>query len=243
MNQLRKFRKNKEETKKKVNRVKSTTLKLALIMLNFIFATFAWFTYTIILDTTVDVNVSAWQVDFKDNENILGTSMEFQVGIFYPGMEDFVKDLQIVNLGDRAASITYQIDELKILGQEYQIKETQEEGDSEYTVYKSETVENGMKVIKLLNDQSKYPFEITLTHTPEIYVEDPNDADQNKGTFEIRFTWPYVITENEVEDEQRNELDTLWGYNIANFYNARAEGDTTQGIEMTLKVVAKQIID
>lgn len=265
MNQFRKFRKNRDETKKKVNKVKSTTLKVALIMLNFIFATFAWFTYTMILDTTVDVNVSAWQIDFKDG-SVLGKDMSFTVGTFYPGMDDddYVKNIEIVNLGDRAASISYEIEnnKIKILGQEYQIKETAEEGDSEYTLYKSESTDtvSGLKTIKLLNDSSKFPFEIVLTHSAQIGIESPYDADQNKGYFEIHFTWPYEITElpevlpddlsADLTDEEKLEelnsrkttLDTKWGYDIANFYNAQEEGDTEQGIEITLQVIAKQVI-
>ena len=38
-------------------------------MLNFIFATFAWFTYTKILNPAVDVDVSTWKIDFKDNSD------------------------------------------------------------------------------------------------------------------------------------------------------------------------------
>lgn len=262
MNQFRRFRKNKDVTKKKINKVKSTTLKLALIMLNFIFATFAWFTYTMILDPTVDVNLSAWQVDFKDDDSVLGTNMQFQVGTFYPGMEDYVKNIDIVNLGDRAASISYEIGELKILGQEYQIKEEAEEGDSEFTVYKSEITDTttGIKTIKLLNNSSKFPFEIVLTHSTQIDIENPNDENQNKGYFEMRFTWPYEITQlpevlpddlsEDLTDEEKIEelnsrktvLDTKWGYDIANFYNAQEEGETQQGIEITLQVIAKQII-
>lgn len=262
MNQLRRFRKNKDVTEKNIKKIKSTTLKLSLIMLNFIFATFAWFTYTIILDNKVDVNVSAWQIDFKDSTTVLGNAMQFQVGMFYPGMDDFAKDIEIVNLGDRPASIEYEIEELKILGHEYQIKDTVEAGDSEYTVYRSETtdVTTGMKITKLLNNGSKFPFEILLTHSIQIDIAHPDYPEQNKGSFEIRFTWPYEITtlpetlpddlEEGLTEEQiiqelnqrKNGLDTQWGYDIANFYQAQAAGDTTQGIEITLKAIAKQII-
>lgn len=244
MNQLRKIRKNRDSNKKRANKIKSTILKLALLLLNFIFATFAWFAYTMILDTQVDVNVSAWQVAFKDdNDESLGTSMQFQIENFYPGMDDFIKKIDIVNLGDKAATITYEIEQLKILGEEYQIKNEPEEEPSPNTIYPTETMEDGKKVVKLLNDSTKFPFEVLLTYTPEIYLEDAERPEQNKGTFEIRFTWPYVITENEVEDQTRNELDTKWGYNIAKFYNERKEGDTTQGIEITLQAIAKQILD
>lgn len=262
MNRLRKLRKNKDITKKKVNNAKSTTLKLALIMLNFIFATFAWFTYTMILNSNVNVNISAWQVDFKDNDSILGTAMQFQVGTFYPGMDDYTKSIEIVNLGDRAAKIEYDVQQIKILGQEYTIKKTQEAGDSKFTLYSSETTDNstGLKTVKLLNNSKEFPFEITITHSIQIDIENPNDERQNKGKFEICFTWPYEITtlpetlpddlpEGLTDDEKIQELntrkttlDTRWGYNIANFYKSQSEGDTTQGIEITLQAIAKQII-
>lgn len=250
MSQIRRYRKKKIQEQERINKFKSLILKLALIMLNFIFATFAWFTYTMFLDTNVDVNVSAWQVDFKDNDTVLGTSMQFQVGNFYPGMDDYTKQIEIINLGDRAASISYEIEQLKILGQEYQIKETAEAGDSEFTVYKSETVDAqaGTVTIKLLNDSTKYPFEITIIHSATIDISSDDDANQNKGSFEICFTWPYDLVGGEGEtatDEQiqaKTALDTKWGYDIANFYETRAEGDTTQGIEIKLQAIAKQII-
>ena len=265
MNLFRRFRKNKDVAKNKINKVKSTTLKLSLIMLNFIFATFAWFTYTMILDPKVDVSISAWQIDFKDGE-ILGTDMNFTVGTFYPGMDDdnYKKNIEIVNLGDRAASITYEIanNKIKILGDEYEIKESPEAGDSEYTLYKSENIDatTGLKTVKLLNNSNKFPFEIVLTHSIEIGTENHYDETQNKGYFEIRFIWPYEITElpdvlpNDLpegltEEEKIEELnlrktvlDTKWGYDIANFYNEQVEGIAEQGIEMTLQVIAKQII-
>ena len=250
MSQIRRLRKKKVEANKKINKAKSAILKLSLVMLNFIFATFAWFTYTKILNPVVDVSISAWKVDFKDDDDVLGTSLDFVVGNFYPGMADYSKQIQIVNLGDRPASITYQIDELKILGQEYVIKETAEAGDSEFTLYKSEIVDDatGTTTIKLLNNATKFPFEIILTHTSQIEIEDDVNVDQNQGTFEIRFTWPYevVVAEGETATEEqitaKNTLDTQWGYDIANFYEGLAEGDETQGIEITLQAIAKQVI-
>ena len=266
MNRIRIFRKNKDITKKKINKIKSGTLKLSLIMLNFVFATFAWFTYTKILHPAVDVNVSAWQVDFKDSDGLLGTSMQFSVGNFYPGMADYTKQIEIENLGDREASIDYEIKELKLLGQEYIIKETQEEGDTEFTLYKSvETVykkdaggniikdseENPIidkYIIKLLNDSTKYPFEIKVTHTAQVDIKDLLDETKNKGIFEICFTWPYEVivdegeTPTEEQIEQKNTLDTKWGYDIANFYENLPEGDTTQGNEITLQAIARQVI-
>ncbi len=256
---IRRFRKNKDVTKQKLNKAKSATLKLSLIMLNFIFATFAWFTYTKILNPIVDVNVSAWQVDFKDGDSILNNDMQFQIGNFYPGMKDYVKQIQIENLGDRAASITYKVDELTILGQPYQLKQTPEEGDSEYTLYVNETTDKteGMTTINLLNNLNKYPFEITLTHSTEINIADVNDETKNKGTFEIRFSWPYQITvlpevlpediDSSLTDEEKlnelnrrkNLLDSQWGYDMANFNKNQ---QNAKCLELTLQAIARQII-
>ena len=60
MNQLRRLRKNQEKNKRKANKVKSLILKICLLLFNFIFATFAWFVSSIILETNVDVNIAAW---------------------------------------------------------------------------------------------------------------------------------------------------------------------------------------
>ena len=278
MNQLRRFRKNKDVTSKKIKKIKSTTLKLALIMLNFIFATFAWFTYTMIVNPAVDVEVSAWKIDFKDDTATLGSSMSFAIGKFYPGMkrENSSKQLNIINLGDRPASLEYEITNFKILGQTYQIKETAQPGDTEYTVYKSveniyKVDENGNQVtdnlgnpildkyvVKLLNNSNKYPFEIVLTYSAQIEIPHPDYPEQNKGSFEIDFVWPYEITElpedlaENMTEEEKNQmlenlntakttLDTKWGYDIANFYKEQ-QNENVPGIELTLQVIAKQII-
>ena len=278
MNQLRRFRKNKDVTSKKIKKIKSTTLKLALIMLNFIFATFAWFTYTMIVNPAVDVEVSAWKIDFKDDTATLGSSMSFAIGKFYPGMkrENSSKQLNIINLGDSPASLEYEITNFKILGQTYRIKETAQPGDTEYTVYKSveniyKVDENGNQVtdnlgnpildkyvVKLLNNSNKYPFEIVLTYSAQIEIPHPDYPEQNKGSFEIDFVWPYEITElpedfaENMTEEEKNQmlenlntakttLDTKWGYDIANFYKEQ-HNENVPGIELTLQVIAKQII-
>ena len=251
MNRIRRFRKNKDVTKQKINKIKSGTLKLSVIMLNFVFATFAWFTYTMILNPQVDVNVSAWQVDFKDGEDTIDTSLEFAIENFYPGMEDFTKQITIENLGDRAASIDYDIQELRLIGQTYTVKKEVEEGDNpDETLYVSETEDESTntKVIKLLNNSTKFPFEIVITHSMRIDIKDESNTDQNKGTFEIRFTWPYelIVPEGETATEEaliaKNLLDTKWGHDIANFYEGLGADSTEQGIEITMQAIARQII-
>ena len=276
MNQLRKIRKNKDIAEQKIKKAKSSILKLSIIMLNFIFATFAWFTYTKILNPAVDVDVSTWKIDFKDNTESLNNAMQFEINNFYPGMEDSSKELTIENLGERPANITYEVTQLKILGQEYQIKEGT--GNEQYTVYKSvEPVYkkdesgnvildgNGNQIveeyiIKLLNDSNTYPFEIILKHVAQMDVPHPDYPEQNIGRFEMRFTWPYEITElpevlpSDMPEDMSNEeklkelnlrktqLDTQWGIDIAEYYKNQNADNDEQIIEITLQVIVKQII-
>jgi len=242
MGGIRKLRRNKDKTIKKINKARSLFLKIALIMLNFIFATFAWFIYELTLDVDVDVKVSAWKIDFKQDETSLETETDlvFDLANFYPGMQDFVKEIKLENLGERAASIDYEAKDLKILGTEYTIKETATAGDPVNTVYVSKTVQSGKNVVKLLNNSTKFPFEIILTYSQELATPSESDVDRNKGTFEIRLTWPYETTG---DADQKNLLDTKWGYDIANFYSNLPEGDDTSAIEITVKAIAKQIID
>ena len=250
MNKFRKLRKNEKAAKKKVNKIRSLVLKIALVTLNFIFATFAWFAHTMNLETTVDVKVSAWKVDFKEgSSSIVGEEIQIQVTDFYPGVPDDtnVKKITIENLGEKAASISYEVSELFILGQEYTVKETPAAGDSPYTVYKSETtdVATGTKTIKLLNDTSKFPFEITITHTTaDLGIANAAHPEQNKGEFQLAFTWPYELdgTATQEQKEQKDTLDTKWGYDTATFYNALAAGATNKAVEVTVQALVKQII-
>jgi len=239
MNQFRKFRKNKKTTENNIRKVKSLTLKISLILLNFMVATFAWFSYYRSFEVGVDVNVSAWKIDFKQSNTSLGPSVEFTVTDVYPGMEDYVKEIAISNLGDKDAAISYEIQSLTILGNEYTIKDEVSNEDPEYTVYREVTTQNGITTVNLLNDSSKFPFDIVITHSEQLTRK---SGDNSTGKFEIRLIWPYEIEGTEAEKTQKNLLDTSWGYQIANFYNSLPGNSESQAIEIQLTATAKQII-
>jgi len=243
MNKIRKLRKNKEKNKKSFNKIKRLILRLSLITFNFVFATFAWFLYQMTLETTVDVKVSSWKMNFKENNTSVETSIEFDLENFYPGMEDYVKTIEIENLGERSAAIEYEVETLKILGTTYHVKEAAQAGDPANTLYSGKTVESGKNVVKVLNNATKFPYEIILTYSQEIYTPSVADPDRNKGTFEIRLTWPYEITGTETQIQQKNTLDTKWGYDIANFYKNLPADSEAKAMEITINAIAKQIID
>ncbi len=235
MNKLRKIRKE-DYGKKNIRKLKATTKRICALILTLIFSTFAWFSYIRVLDNDVNVHVSTWKIEFKSDEQLVN-SVEISVDNFYPGMEDIVKNINISNLGEKNAKISYDIKKLSILGNEYIIKDTKEEGDTDYTVYKSETTLDGVKTVKLLNDESKFPFEIVLTFDETINSQ----ADEiNEGYFNTRLTWPYEIEGTEEEKRIKDNLDTSWGYNIAEYY--KADVNNLYGLELIININANQVI-
>lgn len=236
MNKLRVLRK--EEYKKEFLRnFKANAKRISLLVLTLVFSTFAWFSYFRALENTVQINISTWKIEFESDQKLVN-SVEISADNFHPGMNDIVKDIKISNLGERNAKITFNVEKLSILGNDYIVKDTKEEGDTEYTVYKSETVENGITTVKLLNDTTKFPFEIILTFN-EIINSQNNE--NNEGYFNTKLTWPYEIEGTEDEKTIKDNLDTKWGYDIAEYYNANP--DITYGLELKININANQVID
>lgn len=236
MNKLRVLRKE-EYGRNIVKHIKANIKRIIALILTLIFSAFAWFSYMRVLESDVNLHVSTWKIEFKSDEELVN-SVEISVDHFYPGMEDIVKNINISNLGEKNAKITYDIKKLSILGNEYIIKDTKEEGDTINTVYKSETTIDGIKTVKLLNDSTKFPFEIILTFNEAINSQAETN---NKGYFNTRLTWPYEIEGTEDEKKIKDNLDTQWGYNIAEYYKANV--DNIYGLELMININANQAID
>lgn len=236
MNKLRVLRKE-DYGKNIIKHIRANAKRIVALILTLIFSAFAWFSYVRVLDNDIKLHVSTWKIEFKSDEELVN-SVEISVDHFYPGMEDIVKNINISNLGEKNAKITYDIKKLSILGNEYIIKDTKEEGDSVYTVYKSESILDGIKTVKLLNDSTKFPFEIILTFNESINSQAETN---NEGYFNTKLTWPYEIEGTEDEKKIKDNLDTQWGYKIAGYYEANV--DSQYGLELIININASQVID
>lgn len=80
--------------------------------------TFAWFVYTSKVENSITAKVREWKVTFDVNGSNVTQNIALEVDSLFPGMEDAEQVLSISNSGEAKASITYEIVEASVLGED-----------------------------------------------------------------------------------------------------------------------------
>lgn len=248
MNLLRRRRKRTKEKNKK---------KYLILLFSLVMTTFAWFTYSRVLNNNLNLHPLAWDISYEINgvkqDNPISVSPEFAL---YPGMPDQQIYIDIKNNGEVNVDLNYIISSIKILGQEYEITdpevviieseesedvpdvvmEGQEEGESFELTLGDRTVNDGIIYQKIIDISNKYPFTIS--------VECSNGLEHEQiegGYMKITISWPDEVVDNaeteENEIEIKNQLDTKWGYEFAKYLSENPEGNA---IEIQIEVNATQ---
>lgn len=185
---------------------------LILIML-LLFNTYAWFIYATRVATDVTAHVSSWNVEFIGSEGEITTNLEVSIGRIYPGMERFEKVVEVHNKGETKAKLDYQIEELKVMGEKFIVNET-----------------NGTTSQEIVNKmENEYPFKIRVEKDDLLLSEGTGS-----GKFIISLDWDF-----ESEDENSDELDTLWGNKAYEFYSLNP-GENSIEVKMTLIATQKE---
>lgn len=217
MNILRKTRK----IEKKIN-----IKRIILIIFFLIMTTFAWFVYYKVLDTGVMVHIASWNIEFSLKGEKIENKLDIAVEKLYPGMEEQSTEINVKNNGEATAKIGYDIEEIYILGNKYEIIKDMsnlEETNKYYLELKAPIVnEEGKAVSGVVDDKERFPFKIE--------VENSDIVESNKeGYIKVKINW----------SGENDKLDTLWGYNVAKFL------EETEGkekiIKMKLKINASQV--
>lgn len=152
---------------------KSMRLKVLMLLgIMLTFNTFAWFIYSSTVSNSISTSVRAWKIEFENNDE-LSQYIEFDIDDLYPGMDEYNNYINIVNYGDSAATLTYEILSFKVL-------------DNTYTnpPETSTQLEN-----RIEND---YPFKITLELTNSNLIAGSGSSD-----FTINIQWPYESGDDE----------------------------------------------
>ena len=124
-------------------RVRLSTLILLLI--TFSSTTFAWFVYATKITTGITAHIEAWNILFTSQDNLISEYVYFTIPDMYPGMADYNDGVSAYNLGDKQATIYFEVISATILGVRYIVDET--------------TLTSDMVINKLASD---YPFKISL---------------------------------------------------------------------------------
>ena len=154
-----------------LKRAKISTLLMLIV--TFASVSFAWFVYATKVNAGIVAHIEMWNIVFTTDDNEISETVNFVIPNLYPGMSTYTDSVSAHNFGEKSATISYDITEVKILGVNY---------DTTY----SSTIENA-----LAND---FPFHITFDLTNETI-----SPGSGTTTFSLSCDWPYE-SGNDAED-------------------------------------------
>lgn len=204
-----------ENSKKRRRRayMKLNIMTLFFAGVSFISITLAWFAYSGLITARTEINVKAWNIEFNkngdpvSNELIIRTSIE-------PGMETMTEVIDIKNLGDTAAAVTYEIESARILDDEI----TADEEDQD----------------KLKDELSHdYPFHVDMSISDN-YIH----AHDGTGKFQISVSWPFESGNDEWDSEWGEKA-----YDFALNESKKEPADQRYAIKLEIHLKAVQYID
>lgn len=229
MNILRWRRKSKKKIKFKT---------ILLFIFSLIMTTFAWFAYSKVLQPTLNMHISSWDMQYFIGEDEKENPIGIGIGTLYPAMPEQKVKIDIKNNGDRIVDIDYYLTSISIVGETYQlIAEGQEKpAEGKYIVltqaYTETDATTGEKIVRgtITNDITKFPFTIEIEHSGLIYPK-TIDAEGNEtggeGYLTVRVNW----------SGDNSEFDSEWGYIVGEYLATGA----TSAITMNISIEAYQV--
>lgn len=190
-----------------IKKIKLRNLIILVVLLAF--NTYAWFIYTTKVSLDLTAHVSAWDVEFVSKEGGITSNMLIEVERVCPGMDNFEKIIEVNNRGEVGATLSYEIESLKIMGNTLEVSET--------SGLTSEDIENKMK--------TEYPFKINIEKDDEGLV-----SGTGNGSFRITVEWPF-----ESGDDVK---DTEWGNRAYEYYSLHP-GENCIELKLILKATQK----
>ena len=201
-------------SRKRVNKI--SFKKYLILMFLFIMTAFAWITYSRILNPNMKLHINSWNIEtyVDTNKNFVADAGEIDtdgtvnvsVVNLYPGMDEDITDVIIKNNGEVATSITYDVNNIWILGNSHTFT-TDPSATGNYILENSSTENDGIKTYEFIKQDTKYPFQIKLESSTQI-------KGGAEGYIKIRIVWPLE------DNATKNAMDSKWGYDIAKYTGA-----------------------
>lgn len=200
----------------RLRKIKPTRL---VILLFFIISnSFAWFIYATKVDNDVTVHVRSWNVVFEAGENQVTNNVSLNVDNIYPGMTDYLYEINAYNRSEVAATLSYKVLEANIFGTQYITTDGRaDRGEAPV----STDLTSAQLESKLAND---YPFSIFLD-VSDTYIGQTNGIE----TYSFNVVWPY--------EQNDDETDTYWGMQAAYF---KENNPSSPCITLKVKVIITQ---
>lgn len=233
MNILRWRRKSKKKIKPKT---------LLLFIFSLIMTTFAWFAYSEVLNSHLNIHVAAWDMEYFIDDVEYTNPIGINIATLYPTMPEDVITIDIKNNGEALVDIDYHVESITIAGVEYELRtesvdagegesggesgaEAQAEGE-ETTYY----VDVGTPVLEtdaetgelyargdIINDTTRFPFTIKVKHSPQVIAGD-------QGYLTVTTNW---VGDND-------ELDSEWGYIVGKYFVDNPSATSAMSISLSI---------
>lgn len=171
----------------KLKKKKRNLIISGVLFVSFLFTvnTYAWFTYTTKSSLSVDATVIGWDVNFY-NEDASEMDITIDIKNLYPGMDEYKKKIVITNESSLDGVFSYEISDLKLVGE-------------------LENINDSDELIEMLN--SVYPFKVE-------FKKDSNLVPKDGGftNFYIIVTWPFENNSEYTLVSNYNKFQNLYPY-------------------------------
>src|SRR5574344_1268460 len=141
--------------------LKINLVSLVFVAVSFISVTLAWFAYSGLTSANMEVGVKAWYIKLERDGDPISNNVVISLSDIYPGMDTLTETVNIKNLGDSDALLSYSIVSSRILDIEKIV-------NSDLT---SEQVEDEIS--------HEYPFHINMNMSKSYVLAENGEATFN----------------------------------------------------------------
>lgn len=217
MNILRKNRKSNYKYNKRLFR------RIILFIFSLIITTFAWVTYSKLLNDEMNIHIVSWDLEYLYDVNGDGilenieNPLEIDVPNLYPQMDNKEIDIIIKNNGESMVDLSCLLTQISILGQNYQIVSSAENATEENYIVIQPAIVNSTtnkSTQNIINDSERFPFTISIENDTVL-------ESSAQVHLKVTISWEGI---NDV-------LDTQWGHNVAKYISE------TENPESVLKLL------
>jgi len=198
--------------------IKINIVSLFLIALSSISVTLAWFAYSGLAKVTTDIDIRSWLIEFEKDNTTVSNDIVISLDDISPGMRTINETIKIKNSGDSNAKLSYSIMSVRILEDELDIENINQESLKD----------------KLSHD---YPFNININLGDNFILSNGNES-----KIELSISWPLDSDNDKLDSEWGNKA-----YQFAVDEQEKLQNDSTYKIRPSIKIIisakAEQLIE
>ena len=148
---------------------------LIILILLLVFNTYAWFIYSTRVSMSLSAHVTSWNVRFQAGDEEITKELVIEIDRIYPGMDTFTQEIDVKNMGELPAKLSYEIKSLKILDEYYEVGEDITEEELEEMI-------------------SEYPFKMKIDVS-----KNEIESESGQAQFVVSVEWPYESGDDELD--------------------------------------------